>query len=281
MISSDEIRRIAGRLNVDPMVVNRDYVLGCFLRFLGKQEVVQQEWLFKGGTALAKCYFPNFRFSEDLDFTVTGALTPEGLVRIADDTTAEMQNDTGIQTDIVPTRIEVLNDDYGKESFEVRIYYRGPWQSGGSPPSLRIHAGRDELISFPPLRRTITHPYSDNETLPHTKLKTYALEEVFAENLRAISGQRRNPIARDIFDLYFLSENGANAGKATEAFPAKCKVKGINPQSIDVEKIRARKDEFRTNWESNLEYLVPVDLRIAFEKAWNVAISHLSNAVSL
>jgi predicted nucleotidyltransferase component of viral defense system len=37
--------------------------------------------IFKGGTCLRKCYFPNYRFSEDLDFTSTDAtfeLTEEG-----------------------------------------------------------------------------------------------------------------------------------------------------------------------------------------------------------
>jgi len=28
-------------------------------------------WAFKGGTCLKKCYFETYRFSEDLDFTLT------------------------------------------------------------------------------------------------------------------------------------------------------------------------------------------------------------------
>lgn len=30
-------------------------------------------WVFKGGTCLKKCYFETYRFSEDLDFTLTDA----------------------------------------------------------------------------------------------------------------------------------------------------------------------------------------------------------------
>ncbi len=29
------------------------------------------KWVFKGGTCLKKCYFETYRFSEDLDFTLT------------------------------------------------------------------------------------------------------------------------------------------------------------------------------------------------------------------
>lgn len=30
----------------------------------------QEKWIFKGGTCLKKCFFDNYRFSEDLDFTI-------------------------------------------------------------------------------------------------------------------------------------------------------------------------------------------------------------------
>jgi len=35
---------------------------------------------FKGGTALKKCYFPDYRFSEDLDFTL-GEEVPFEIIR--------------------------------------------------------------------------------------------------------------------------------------------------------------------------------------------------------
>ena len=35
-------------------------------------EALRESWLFKGGTCLKKC-FETYRFSEDLDFTLTDA----------------------------------------------------------------------------------------------------------------------------------------------------------------------------------------------------------------
>jgi predicted nucleotidyltransferase component of viral defense system len=72
MINQAEIRRIAGSLGVDPRVIDHDYALGCFLHFLAMSDEVRRWWVFKGGTSLAKCHFAEYRFSEDLDFTVLG-----------------------------------------------------------------------------------------------------------------------------------------------------------------------------------------------------------------
>jgi len=271
MIAEAEIRRLAGKLSVDPMVVNRDYVLGCFLHYLGTQDAVQESWVFKGGTALAKCYFANFRFSEDLDFTLTRASTADELASIADTAKAAMQDAIGIRTDELATHVEVMNDDYGKESFELKIYYGGPWPMGGSTPSLRIHTNRDEIIAFPTLRKPITHDYSDCDLLPKSTMSVYSLEEVFAEKLRAFSAQRRHAIARDVFDIYFLSSHKVDVQKAIGRFPDKCRIKGIEPGSIDFERILGRKGEYETNWERNLQYLLPRGPRVQFEPAWNTA----------
>lgn len=77
MISQAEIRRIAGALGVDPQIIDHDYVLGCFLHYLSLEEQVKKYWIFKGGTSLAKCYFSEYRFSEDLDFTALDTITIE------------------------------------------------------------------------------------------------------------------------------------------------------------------------------------------------------------
>lgn len=42
---------------------------GYFLQFL-KNEILYNSLAFKGGTVLKKVYFEDYRFSEDLDFTL-------------------------------------------------------------------------------------------------------------------------------------------------------------------------------------------------------------------
>lgn len=127
MISDAEIRRQAGACGVDPMLIEKDYVLGCYLHFLGQNREAQNHWIFKGGTCLKKCYFQEYRFSEDLDFTIKKDIKKESLHKLIAKTNEMVKNETGIRLDIQDPVVEKVDDGYGKESYKVRVYYRGPW----------------------------------------------------------------------------------------------------------------------------------------------------------
>ena len=279
MISIGEITRIAGALGLEPRVVELDYVLGCYLCFLGNQSTVQEKWLLKGGTALRKCYFEEYRFSEDLDFTVLDIISVESLRDFLRSVNAAMQDAIGVRTDGRDMVIDVIEDDYGKESFEARIYYYGPWNYGGSPRSVRIHVNRDESLVFPIKVLPIFHQYSDREELPPVALQVYSLEEMMAEKLRAFAGQRKHSIPHDIFDLYHLSKNVTSVEKVLKGFPQKCKAKGLSLDAIDFGKVAARRSEYENNWQQNLEYLVPTNLNVPFEAAWQTSIELLERAL--
>src|SRR4030067_3039242 len=59
----------AGERRIPESVLERDYCLSWFLVGLSRSPL-RSRLFFKGGTALKKCYFPDYRFSEDLDFTL-------------------------------------------------------------------------------------------------------------------------------------------------------------------------------------------------------------------
>ncbi len=278
MISISEVQRIAGALGLEPRVIDHDYVLGCYLCFLGNQSTVQKKWLFKGGTALRKCYFEEYRFSDDLDFTVLGVISVENLRNVLRSANIAMQDAIGIRTDEREIVVDIIEDDYGKESYEARIYYFGPWNYGGSPRSIRIHTNREESLIFPANMLSVFHQYSDREELPRATIQVYCLEEMMAEKLRAFSGQRKQAIPHDIFDLYHLSRNVDNVEKVVEAFPQKCQAKGISLDSIDLDKVIARKSEYENNWRQGLEYLIPTNLKVSFEEAWQTSIRLLEKA---
>jgi len=136
-------------------------VLGCFLHSLALQPEVQRDLIFKGGTSLQKCHFPEYRFSEDLDFTATSAFSASTIQRLIDEAKSALQESIGIRTDTQETVVETIADDYGKESYEAKLYYEGPWKYGGTPRSLRIHISRDEQLSFSPKILPIMHNDSD------------------------------------------------------------------------------------------------------------------------
>jgi predicted nucleotidyltransferase component of viral defense system len=272
LISIGEVQRIAGALGLEPRVIDHDYALGCYLCFLGTQSTVQKKWLFKGETALRKCYFKEYRFSEDLDFTVLSVISVENLRNVLRSTNIAMQDAIGIRTDEREIVVDVIEDECGKESYEARIYYFGPWNYGGSPRSIRIHTNRDESLVFPTNMLSVFHQYSDREELPPVTIQVYCLEEMMAEKLRAFSGQRKQAIPHDIFDLYHLSRNVDSIEKVVEAFPQKCQAKGISLDAIDLDKVIARKSEYENNWRQGLEYLIPADLKVSFEVAWHTSI---------
>lgn len=57
-------------------VLERDYCLAWFLCGLSESDL-RPALAFKGGTALKRCYFSDYRFSEDLDFTLRQPLAFE------------------------------------------------------------------------------------------------------------------------------------------------------------------------------------------------------------
>ena len=57
------------RLGLPWEVLERDYLLSWILAGITEVETLRDSLVFKGGTALKKCYFGDYRFSEDLDFT--------------------------------------------------------------------------------------------------------------------------------------------------------------------------------------------------------------------
>ncbi len=71
---------MASALSLRPDAVEKDYILGWILYGI-QNSMTCNRWLFKGGTCLKKCYFETYRFSEELDFTLTDSshLTPEFL----------------------------------------------------------------------------------------------------------------------------------------------------------------------------------------------------------
>ena len=46
--------------------LERDYVLSWVLAGMNRVDALREALVFKGGTALKKCYFGRYRFSEDL-----------------------------------------------------------------------------------------------------------------------------------------------------------------------------------------------------------------------
>lgn len=267
MISEAEIRRISAATRVDPMVVDLDYSLGWFLLGMRKTSTSLGGLLFKGGTCLRKCYFHDYRFSEDLDFTATKYLSPADIEVWVKKSVDWVSNYDGPDFHVQPIHFEVVDDEYGNESYQARIYYRGPLRWGGSPRTVKLDITRAEVILLPVNEKQIIHSYSDQASFADINLPCYSLEEVIAEKIRAVGGQRRFAVSRDLYDIYNLISTGIDVNAVKQILPRKFEIKGLTMKGIDVNNLKIRRSAFELDWERRLGYLVTKN-NLEFETVW-------------
>lgn len=196
------------RIGIPWEVLERDYLLSWVLAGIGQVESLRETLVFKGGTALKKCYFGDYRFSEDLDFSglegVPTGVALEGAVREACGAASKLLDEYAPVEIACERYTEKDPHPGGQEAFTIRA--RMPWQK---QPQTRvmIETAVDEKVLKPAPERRIIHEYG--EPL-EAQVRVYALEEIVAEKLRAIlqhvekldeRGWSRSR-ARDYYDLW-------------------------------------------------------------------------------
>jgi uncharacterized protein len=70
VIKPGEIQKKARNEGVRDQQIEKDYVLSWILQGIAMHKALSKIIVFKGGTVLKKAYFKDYRFSEDLDFTL-------------------------------------------------------------------------------------------------------------------------------------------------------------------------------------------------------------------
>lgn len=72
MIKPGEIQQIASSLQLKDTQIEKDYIISWILKGVYSNDFLKNRLVFKGGTLLRKVYYPEYRLSEDLDFTFAG-----------------------------------------------------------------------------------------------------------------------------------------------------------------------------------------------------------------
>ncbi|MBM3702936.1 MAG: hypothetical protein FJW63_08130 [Actinobacteria bacterium] len=70
MISYFQIQRLASQKEVSEDIIEKDYFIELILYYLSDDDFFNEGVVFRGGTALKKIYFSDYRYSEDLDFLI-------------------------------------------------------------------------------------------------------------------------------------------------------------------------------------------------------------------
>ena len=79
-MNADDLRRLARLRGVDVATLEKDYALSWLIYGIySEASQLRVLLVFIGGTAMRKVYFPEWRLSEDLDFTLDTNGTSSGI----------------------------------------------------------------------------------------------------------------------------------------------------------------------------------------------------------
>lgn len=188
MISRAELQRLANREKVALGVLEKDYVLTEVLKALSQVPTLKELLVFKGGTALRKVYFADWRYSEDLDFTVKHDLKQE-----------ELRQELGKwyeQTEVL-SRIRLTMKMLHKPNgyARVRTQFIGPL---AYPGMIFMDFSFDEPLCLDPDNREVLAAPFPSEG---QKVLSYPLEELLAEKMRSLLERGKS---RDYYDVWRL-----------------------------------------------------------------------------
>lgn len=185
-------------------VVERDYFLSWILHVIAQDPGLRI--VFKGGTALKKCYFGAYRFSEDLDFTAL----PDAPQSFEASMNRIVQNLSNQVNAIEPFHVtcEKYREKEPHPEGQEAYVFKGKFEwHRASHVKVFVEISRNEKICFPPIFRAIHHEYGEKLD---GQVLCYSLEEIVLEKLRGILQQTQKihekewsrSRVRDYYDLW-------------------------------------------------------------------------------
>lgn len=234
MIPQRELSRLSNRLlqdqggrRIPERVLERDYCLSWFLVGLSRCPL-RERLLFKGGTALKKCYFPDYRFSEDLDFTLEEEVEFGTIRRDLEVAFAEAHRSSGVV-------LQYARDDRNSHTNSYTFYlgYEGPLSGDSAAKDVKTDITIREEIVFPIEERPLLRGYAEYADVPEDAIiRVYSLREIATEKAVALVDPARNE-PRDLYDLWYLCEHGRHLdlGELTTAISQKLAFRGKTLES--------------------------------------------------
>lgn len=228
----------------DKALLEKDIILHQLLSELVKNGFFRENFVFKGGTCLTKCYLGYYRFSEDLDFTwkeqqIFSAKSQKEIRKI-------LSPKITILIDLLQQAAPKLNLNFkpdksdkkyielgGSNKFSTfKLWYTS--EISGMEQFVKIQANFLELFLYPfealPAKSiiqginekefTFLFPKEATELQIIAKINCYSLSEILVEKFRAIL-TRKGTKARDFVDVFVITRKNK-----------------INPATIRAEIIR-------------------------------------------
>ena len=233
MLTLDRITQRADEDGVDADVVERDYVLTHIVASLAlhpDNQLVQ----FKGGTSLRLCYFPDYRYSADIDLNRAPDVSNDQMKQLLRKVLAATRERVGLP------HLELLEDP------SLSIGFIGPKRTK-KPRLVKLDITGDELVTGDDTRSGLLERYEDQPETP--PLRIYSLAETATEKLRSIMQRLQ---CRDFYDTWYLLEHaGVDAAEIKPDFEAKASHRGLDPNKFP-DRFDTRVEEYRRRWVTEL-----------------------------
>lgn len=241
MIKPGEIQAKARKVGVRDQQIEKDYILSWILWGIAQHDYLSEAIAFKGGTVLKKVYFNDYRFSEDLDFTLLdNDISNEQLLEWFAEVFEYVRDEANISLDIID------NNEHEDGGINFYISYIGPLGGIGANKRVKVDISRSEQLQFVPVLKGPFLDYSDQEA---HQLLCYPLEEILVEKLRSVMQRMQ---ARDFYDIWYLVViHQMDVAFFSIEFSAKCEGKKIDPKEFH-NKLAQRLPQYKGRWKASM-----------------------------
>jgi len=244
---ANRLFREHGGRRIPEAVLERDYCLAWFLVGLSGSQL-KDLLIFKGGTALKRCHFGDYRFSEDLDFTLARAAEFAEIREGLEEIYRFVAQASGI-------RFAFDREDRQNHANSYTFYlsYQGPLPA---PNSAKVDITINEVLCFPIEQLPVLRAYPEFEDLPESRLvSVYSLNEIAAEKVVALQDRARNE-PRDLYDLWYLTvHEGVDLAELVPAIEQKLQFRQKEIAGLE-ERILAKEARLRALWAGRLGHQI-------------------------
>jgi len=242
---SNRLFKEHGGRRVPESVLERDYCLAWFLVGLSRSPL-QERLIFKGGTAMKRCHFSDYRFSEDLDFTLTEQISFEEIQTGLEGIYADVAQASGIQFSF-----EAEDRQPHVNSYTFYLRYQGPLPNANT---VKVDITKSEQLVVPVEHKAVLRSYDEFADLPEgCTIPIYSLEEITTEKIVALQDRARNE-PRDLYDLWYLTAHaGIDIAHLIEGIRRKLEFRQKPFPGIE-ERILAKEARLKSLWAGRLGY---------------------------
>jgi len=240
-----------------------DCLLPALLTGIASVPELADNLVLKGGSALRQFYFPEARFSNDLDFSALGRLPESAHLTLAVHQAAQRADQLLAKSRGVS--VYALEIEGGFKPVAMRSFqFVYEWKPGVDV-RIGLEISLDErIVRVPRSLPAIAAPDQECAAGCVSNTLVYDLDEIAAEKLRALlqwtrqlkeKGRRNMPVARTYFDLHYLLKYFSHrciASGFTQLLKEKCRVRAVSFSGADSFFDAGLVDVARTSWQEQL-----------------------------